>query len=134
MRIQQAIAAALACAAVGLAGHRASAQPTLPPLPGAPPAAPAQDVGAETSRLTKLYGLSNDQPARVRTILGEQAKKADDVVRQQLPLDQALGRLKSVKDEEASRVADVMTLEQRSRYENDSRPALPSLPAAPAQR
>jgi len=131
MRIQQAIAAALACAAVGLAGHRASAQP---PLPGAPPAAPAQDVGAETSRLTKLYGLSNDQAARVRTILGEQAKKADDVVRQQLPLDQPLGRLKSVKDEEASRVADVMTLEQRSRYENDSRPALPSLPAAPAQR
>jgi len=134
MRIRQPIAAVLVCATLGLAGPRAFAQPSLPPLPGGSPASSAHDVDAQTARLTQSYGLSNEQAAQVRAILAEQSKKADDVVRQQLPIDQALGRLKAVKDEEASRIAGVMTAEQRRRYESDSTPALPSLPAAPAQR
>jgi hypothetical protein len=70
----------------------------------------------------------------LRTILAEQSRKADEVLRQQLPPEQAFARLKSIKDEEASRVDAVLTPEQRRSHGQDAPPGPPPLATAPAAR
>ncbi|MGZ5272210.1 MAG: hypothetical protein ACXWC6_16490 [Ramlibacter sp.] len=131
MRNWKFIAAAVVGAAVNLVGQHAIAQPSLPQFPGTAPPSAELDVGSQVTRMTQRYGLSDDQAAKVRTILAGQAKKADELGRQQLPPEQAIGRLKSLKDEETARVSAVLTPEQRRQYEEDARPTLPTLPTLP---
>jgi len=59
----------------------------------------AADIEAETARIARRYGLSNEQAEKVRVILDEHAKKAEQIARQQLTPDEAARRLKSLKDE-----------------------------------
>ena len=117
-----------AAVAVAVAGHDATAQPSLPPPPMAAPSVPTRNIDTDAARMTERYGLSSDQAAKVRTILGEQARKFDEVANQHLPPQDALDRLKSLRDEETSRVSAVLTPKQRKKYEQDARPALPAAP------
>lgn len=131
MRIQKLVSGTLLSASLLLTSREAAAQlnlpppPTLPQLPSAPPAF-SRNVDAEVAAMTGRYGLSGDQQAKVRTILTEQAKKSDEAVNAQLlsPLER-LTRLKSVKDEEISRVSAVLNAEQKKKYAQDAVPPLP---------
>jgi hypothetical protein len=122
----------LSAVAIAVVANAAFGQPSLPPLPSPPTS--ALDVDAQTTRLTQRYRLSSEQATQVRTILAEQGRKADEVLRQQLPPEQAFARLKSIKDEEASRVDAVLTPEQRRSYGQDAPPGPPALATAPAAR
>ena len=123
MSIQKLISAVVLGATIAVAGHGAIAQPSLPPLPFSAPPAPSGNIEAEIAKLTQRYALSSDQAAKVRTILEEQVRKFQEVAHQDLPPQDGLGRLQSVKDEEISRVSAVLTPEQRMKYEQDARSA-----------
>ena len=131
MQIHKVFSGTLLSVTLLLASREAAAQlplpppPTLPQLPSTPPPF-SINVDAELAAMTERYGLSGDQQAKVRTILTEQAKKSDEAVNAQSlsPLER-LTRLKSVKDEEISRVSAVLTAEQKKKYAQDVVPPLP---------
>jgi len=79
----------------------------------------AADIEAETARMA---GLSNEQAEKVRVILDEDAKKAEQIARQQLTPDEAASRLKSLKGEESSWLSAVLAPEQRRHLRLDARP------------
>jgi hypothetical protein len=133
MSMHKLISGAVLGAALAVAGHDATAQPSLPqPRISAPPAASrnieaaGRNIEAALARMTERYSLSTDQAARVRTILEEQARKFEQVANQGLPPQDGLGRLKALQDEEVSRVSAVLTPEQRRMYEQEARSALPA--------
>ena len=132
MRIHEVISGGALAAALALTFQPATAQPAFPPLPGAAPTLPTSDAPSEAAQMTERYGLSSEQAAKVKTILGERQKKVDAVARQQLPPDQALSRLKALKDDETARISAVLTPEQRGKYEQDTRASVPA-PPSPAQ-
>ena len=85
-----------------------------------------RDISAEVERMTKPYGLSEDQAKIVYAILEEQARKADDVAKDNsLSPEEKVHRMLAIKDEETTRVSDSLTPEQRKKYLKDVRPAPP---------
>jgi hypothetical protein len=127
MSMQKLISGAVLGAALAVAGHDATAEPNLrPPRITAPPAA-NRNIEALTAQMTLRYGLTSDQAANLRTILEEQARKFEQVANQGL-LPQDGGRLKSLEDEEISRISAILTSEQRTKYEQEVRSALPAGP------
>lgn len=123
MHIQKLISGAIFSVLV-LVGHNARAQFPLPPPPTAqPPSPPTRDIEAEVTGMTKRYGLSEDEAAKVRTILKEQTKKSEDTFKDEsLTFEERIKRLKSQRDEEISRVSDVLTPEQKKKYQADVNP------------
>jgi hypothetical protein len=130
-----AIARGLLSAALALAASGISAQLPLPPPPGAglPPAfpgnlptlpqIPSRDINAEVAGMIKRYGLSEDQAKRIRAILKEQTRKLEMTLRDgSLSLNDRIGRLLAVRNEEIARVSEVLTPEQRAKYEADMHP------------
>ena len=100
--------------------------------------------------MTGRYGLSEDQATKVTTILQDEANKSEEVFSDStLTMTQQFTGLQSVKKEEISRVSDVLTPEQKrkfqqQRYEADVRPtplaqssasgAAPGLPNLPSSQ
>ena len=123
--MQRMISGAVLGAALAVAGHNATAEPSLSPRIAAPPAA-SRNIEAVIAQMTQRYALSSDQAAKVRTILEEQGRKFEQVASQGLMPQDALGRLKSLEDEEVSRVSAVLTPEQRRKFEQEVRSALPA--------
>jgi hypothetical protein len=69
------------------------------------------------------YGLSEDQATKVTTILQDETNKSTEAFSDStLTMQQQFTRLQSVKREEILRVSDVLTPEQRQRYEADVQP------------
>lgn len=103
----------------------ANAQLPLPPLPdSATP--PFRNIQAEVAQLTQRYGLSEDQAAKVRSILNEESQKVEEVLKDgSLPPQDRLSKLQSVRKEEISRVSDALTPEQKKKYEADVQSILP---------
>ncbi|WP_035353895.1 hypothetical protein [Edaphobacter aggregans] len=104
-----------------------AAQFSVPPQIGLEPpqgALPARDISAEVERMTKRHGLSEDKAKIVHAILEEQARKADDVAKDNsLSPEEKVHRMLAIKDEETTRVSDALT--QRKKYLVDVRPAPP---------
>ena len=120
MRINTRITTTLLTAVV-LAGLTASAQFSLPPPLGPTPPL-TRNVQAEVAQMTRRYGLSEDQATKVATILQDEANKSEEAFSDStLTMRQQGSRLQSLKQEEISRVSDVMTPEQKQKYEADVR-------------
>ena len=82
--------------------------------------------------MTKRYGLSDDKTKVVHAIVEEQARKAEDVAKDDsLSPEQKVPKMLAIKDEEVKRVADVLTPEQRKKYLADVRPAPPQPMSSP---
>ena len=126
--MQKLISGAILGAALAVAGHDATAEPSLPAARIAAPPAASRNIEAAMAQMTQRYALSSDQAAKVRTILEEQARKFEQVTNQGLLPQDAFGRLKSLEDEEVWRVSAVLTPEQRKKYEQEARSALPAGP------
>jgi hypothetical protein len=114
--------------ALGMAGHDATAEPNLSPPHITAPSAANRNFEALTTQMTQRYGLTSDQAAKVRTILEEQARRFEQVANQGLPPQDGFSRLKSLEDEEISRISAVLTSEQRRKYELEDRSALTAAP------
>jgi type IV pilus biogenesis protein CpaD/CtpE len=121
MRIQRLVFGAALGAVVAAAGLPAAAQRAIPTLSETGRPVAAADIEAETARMARRYGLSNEQAEKVRVILDEHAKKAEQMARQLTP-DEAASRLKSLKDEESSWLSAVLAPEQRHQLRLDARP------------
>jgi len=77
--------------------------------------------------MTQRYGLSADQATKVTTILQEGTKKSEEVFNDAtLTMQQRFTRMQSLKTEEISSVSDLLTPEQKQKYEADVRPASPA--------
>ena len=77
--------------------------------------------------MTQRYGLSEDQATKVTTILQEETKQSEEVLNgTTLTMQQRFTRLQSLKTEEISRISDVLTPEQKQKYEADVRPTPPA--------
>ena len=127
--MQKLIGGAILGAALAVAGHDATAEPSLPaPARIAAPPAASRNIEAAMAQMTQRYALSSDQAAKVRSILEEQARKFEQVTNQGLLPQDAFGRLKSLEDEEVWRVWAVLTPEQRKKFEQEARSALPAGP------
>lgn len=117
------LACGILVAAFALA-HSASAQePGQPPIEGIqlpPQTPPKRNVDAEVSIMTKRYGLSDDQVAKLREILKDEQEKAEALFKDKSlsPLD-LLTRIKSLKDDETTRVSCILNEEQRKKYLDD---------------
>ena len=129
MQIHRLLTATLLTTIV-LVGLNANAQfPFPPPPPGSQSqmAAPNRDIQTEVAQMTQRYGLSNDQAAKVRTILEEETKKSEEVLKDgSLQMPERFARLQKLKQEEISRVSDVLTSEQKQKYEADLQPTPPA--------
>ena len=108
--------------AIVLAVLSANAQFSLPPLSGSTLPL-TRNIQAEVARMTGQYGLSEDQATKVTTILQDEANKSEEVFSDStLTMTQQFTGLQSVKREEILRVSDVLTPEQKRKYEADVRP------------
>src|SRR5271165_1512464 len=109
-----------------LVSLNANAQFPFPPPSGSTPPL-TRNVQAEVAQMTQRYGLSQDQATRVTTILQEETQKSEEVFSDStLTMQQQFARLQSLKKEEISRVSDVLTPEQKQKYEADVRPTPPA--------
>src|SRR5271165_502640 len=125
MQIHKLITTTLLTAIV-LVGLNASAQLPFPPPPGST-APPARNIQAEVAQMTQRYGLSEDQATKVTTILQEETKKTEEVFNDTtLTMQQRFTRVQSLKEEEISRISDVLTPEQKQKYQVDVRPTPPA--------
>jgi hypothetical protein len=132
-----AIACGLFLATVLVAAPKLEAQFPAPPSTGIEPPQPkfpARDISGEVEQMTKRYGLSGEKATIVQAILEEQARKADDVAKNDsvVPEEKA-HRMLSIKDEEIARVSDALAPEQRKKYLADVRPVPPPM-SPPAGR
>ena len=129
--------------AIVLVGLNANGQLPFPP-PG-PTAHSARNIQAEVAKMTQRYGLSEDQATKVTTVLREQTKKTEEVFDDTtLTMQQRFTRVQSLKEDEISRVSEVLTPEQKQKYESDVRPApptqspssgaVPALPSLPSNQ
>ena len=108
-----------------LATHRAGAQLPLPPPPAMaqPPSSATRDIETDLAQMTKRNDLTDEQAAKVRGILTEQTKKSQEAFKDEsLSFEGRVDRSKSLKEVEISRVSDVLTQEQREKYQKDIRP------------
>jgi hypothetical protein len=129
MSMLKLIGGAVLGAALAVAGHDATAEPSLPAPPriAASPAA-SRNIEAAMAQMTQRYALSSDQAAKLRTILDEQARKFEQITNQGLLPQDAFGRLKSLEYEEVSRISAVLTPQQRRKYEQEAQSALAAEP------
>ena len=130
--------------AIVLAGLNANAQFPVPPLSGSAPPL-TRNIQAEVDQMTGRYGLSEDQATKVTTILQDETSRSAEVFSDStLTMRQQFTRLQEVRRDEILRVSDVLTPEQRKRYEADVRPtwlaqsppsgAAPELPSLPSSQ
>ena len=130
--------------AMFLAVVNANAQFPLPPLSGSTPPL-TRNIQAEVVQMTRRYGLSEDQATKVTMILQDETSKSAEVFSDStLTMRQQFTGLQSVKREEILRVFDVLTPEQKRKYDADVRPtrlaqspasgAAPGLPDLPSSQ
>jgi hypothetical protein len=109
----------------------------LPP----PPFPPKRNVDTEVYGMTKRYGLSGDQVAQLRAILKDEQQKTDAMFKDDpfSPKD-LLAKVKSLKDDETTRVLEILNPDQRKKYQDDVKqmqslqsqpPAFPQPPSPP---
>ena len=113
--------------AIALIALNASAQLPFPtPSSGSMPPL-TRNIQAEVAQMTQRYGLSEDQATKVTTILQDETKKSEEVFSDStLTMQQQFTGLQSLKREEISRVSDVLTPEQKQKYQADVRPTPPA--------
>ena len=105
--------------------------PPPPRLPSNLPQVPQRDISSEITRMTKRYALSDDQVNKVRTILENHAKKANEIAKDDtLSPEARVNHLLTVREDEIAQVSDVLTPEQREKYQADVHPSGP--PEEPA--
>lgn len=117
----------LACgvlyAAIALATHSMSAQEAPPTQAMQPPSAafpPERNVDTEVSIMTKRYGLSDDQAAKVRAILKDEQQKTEALLKDDsLSRRDLFTKMKSLREDETTRVSGVLTPDQRTKYQSD---------------
>ena len=95
---------------------------------------PAQrNVDTEVSRMTQRYGLSNDQAAQLRTILTDEQQKAAAILKDaSLTPPDLFTKVKSLKEDETTRISAILTPEQRTKYQNDMKQGQGAPSQAPA--
>jgi hypothetical protein len=106
----------------------AGAQEPGPPPPDgleAPPFTamqPRLNVDKELARLSRRYTLSNDQKAQVREILLDEKRKMDALFADSsIGPEQSFAKIKAIREDEISRIAAILTPDQRSKYEKDTK-------------
>jgi Spy/CpxP family protein refolding chaperone len=112
------------------AGHSLLAQdPGGPPPPdgmeGAPQGAPPpMNVDRMLARMTKRYGLTDAETAKIRPIL-EDAKSRQDALRKDSSMtpEEQFQASQSIRADETQKIADVLTDEQRAKYLADEKKA-----------
>jgi hypothetical protein len=133
-----AILAVFAFATLNTFAQEAGLPPTEGMQPPPPPSPPRRNIDTDVYRMTKRYGLSDDQAARLRAILKDEQQKTDAMFKDDpLSPKDLVTRMKSIKDDETTRVCDILNPEQRKKYQDDvkqvqstlSQP--PNLPAPP---
>lgn len=121
----------LACgvifAALTIAASSVRAQfPAPPPLPSAAsaPSIPRRDPSTEVEQMKKRYNLSEDQAKKVRTILEDHGKRVEAIAKDEsLSPQDRINQLLSAREEEIAQISDVMTPEQKEKYQADVHPA-----------
>jgi hypothetical protein len=78
------------------------------------------NVNQEVARMTKRYALSESQQTQIRSILLDQKKKMTELFQDSslLPEDR-FRQLRALSAEQVSRIEDVLSPKQRSKYEKD---------------
>jgi hypothetical protein len=70
--------------------------------------------------MTKQYGLSDDQAVQVRTILTDEQQKTDAMFKDEPPSPKdLLTKVKAIRDDETTRVSEILNPEQRKKYQDD---------------
>jgi DNA-binding response OmpR family regulator len=81
---------------------------------------PQADVETQVSEMTKRYGLSNDQATKVRAILKDEEQKADAILKDSsLPPPAIFSQMRTIREDETTRVSAVLTAEQQKKYQAD---------------
>jgi hypothetical protein len=89
-------------------------QPPPPPFP------PGLNIDTDVYRMTKRYGLSDDQVAQLRAILKDEQQKTEDVFKDDsLSRKDLFTKMKSLREDETTRVADILNPDQRKKYQDD---------------
>jgi len=87
---------------------------------------PRLNVDKELARLSRRYALSNDQKAQVREILLDEKRKMDALFAQSsIGPEQSFAKIRAIKEDEISRIAAILTPDQRSKYEKDTKSRQP---------
>lgn len=112
---------------IPLYGQTNGTSPTVTAQAPPSPVPPKRNVDAEVSQMTKRYELSLIQVDQVRGILKDETKKTEAMLSDDsLSPVERLTKLKSLRDEEISRVSGTLNPEQLDKYKKDVQPtALP---------
>jgi DNA-binding MarR family transcriptional regulator len=74
--------------------------------------------------MTQQYGLSQEQTTQLRAILQEEQQKASAILKDtSLTPPDVFAKMKSLKEEQITRISAIMTPEQRTKYESDIKKA-----------
>lgn len=111
---------------VGAASLGIAQEPGPPPPDGmqGPPGMqpPKMDVDKEIARMTKRYALTDAQKTQVRPILVEQQHKMELVFQDSsLSPEDRFAKIRAIHDEQVSRVSEVLSDSQRSKYQKDQK-------------
>ena len=118
------LACGVLCAAFGLGTYSVSAQqPALPSGGMQPPSSaslPQGSVDSQVSTMTQRYDLSDDQATQLRTILQDREEKTSAILKDtSLTPPDLFSKMKSLKEDQITRISAIMTPEQRSKFETD---------------
>ena len=132
----------LACgvlfAAFAFATHSTSAQqPGMPSTDGmqAPssPFPPQRNVDDEVAKMTKQYGLSDDQATKIRAILNDEQQKTEAMLKDtSLSPPGLFTKIKSLREDETTRVSAVLNPDQRTKYQSDVKQQMQSRQSPPS--
>jgi len=111
----------LAALAIATPSVRAQfpAPPALPTEASAPPV-PQRNISVEVTQMTKRCGLSDDQATKVRAVLEDHATKAEAIAKDEsLSPEERIHQLLSVREEEIAQISDLLTPNQKKKYQAD---------------
>lgn len=105
-------------------GHMAAAQePGLPPDGMGPPMnsePPTMNVNKQLAKMAKRYSLSDTQKEQIRPILEDVKKRIDGLFQDSsLAPEDRFSTMRSIHDDETSRVSAVLNDDQRAKYQKD---------------
>jgi hypothetical protein len=85
------------------------------------PDMPKMDVDKELARMTKRYGLSESQKAKIRPVLVDVKAKMDALSKDSsMEFGEWMQRMRAIHEEQTSRILAVLSDEQRAKYQKDT--------------
>jgi hypothetical protein len=106
------------------ATYAAGAQEPPPPPPDGMdmphPDMPKMNVEKELARMTKRYGLSENQKVQIRLVLVDVKTKIDALSRDSsTDFGERMQKMRAIRDEQTSRISAILSDDQRAKYHKD---------------